>query len=71
MLSPALVDKVVTFAVAAAASRCFCWSRYPFSVISDSGRYFEIIFYVSPGHVEKDPYLIVWIRVCLVGQQRI
>ena len=70
MLSPALVDKVVTFAVAAAASRCFCWSRYPFSVISDSGRYFEISFSVSPGHAYKDSSLIAWVRVRLVGQQR-
>ena len=63
MFSPALVDKGATFAADAAAGRCFCWSRFPVAVISDSGRYFEIIFYVSPGHVEKDPSLIVWSRV--------
>ena len=71
MFSPDLVDKGVTFSAAAAAGRCFCWSRCPFAVISDSGRYFEIIFSVSPGHVEKDLSLIVWSRVCLVGQQRV
>ena len=71
MLSPALMDKGVTFADAAAAGSCFCWSRCPFAVISDSGRYFAISFYVSPDHVDKDPSLIAWIRVRLVGQQRI
>ena len=71
MFSPDLVDKGVTFAASAAAGRCFCWSRCPFDVISDSGRYFEIILSVSPGHVEKDPSLIAWSRVRLVGQQRI
>ena len=67
MLSPALVDKCVTFAAAAAAGCCICWYRCPFDVISDSRRYFEIIFSVSPGHVEKDPSLIAWSRVILVG----
>ena len=71
MFYPSLVDKGVTFAAAAAAGRCFCWSRRYFAVISDSGRYFEISFSVSHGHVEKDPYLIAWSRVRLVGQQRI
>ena len=66
-----LVDKGVTFAAADAADSCFCWSRCPFAVISDSGRYFEISFSVSLDHVEKDPYLIAWSRVRLVGQQRI
>ena len=58
MFSPDLVDKGVTFVAAAADSHCFFWSRCPFDVISDSGRYFEISFSVSPGHVEKDPSLI-------------
>ena len=71
MFSPDLVDKGVKFSAATAAGRCFCWSRCPFSVIYDSGRYFEISFSLSPGHVEKDPYLIAWSRVSLVGQQRI
>ena len=71
MFSPALVDKGVTFASASAAGRCVFWSRCPFDVISDSGRYFEIGLSVIPGHVEKDPSLIAWSRVCLVGQQRI
>ena len=71
MLSPALVDKGVTFAAADAAGCSFCWSRCPFAAISDSGRYFEISFSVSHGHVEKDPSLIAWSRVRLVGQQRI
>ena len=71
MFSPDLVDKGVTFAAAAAAGRCFCWFRRPFAVISDSGRYYDISFYVSPGHVDKDPSLIAWSRVRLVGQQRI
>ena len=71
MFSPELVDKGVTFAAAAAAGRCFCWSRCPFAVIYDSERYFDISFSVSPGHVEKDPSLIAWSRVRLVGQQRI
>ena len=70
MLSPDLVHKVVTFAAAAAAAHCLCWSRFPFAVISDSERYFEISLSVSPGHFEKDPTLIAWIRVRLVGQQR-
>ena len=71
MFSHDFVDKGVTFAAAAAAGRCFCCSRCPFDVISDYGRYFEISFYVSPGHVEKDPSLIACIRVRLVGQHRI
>ena len=71
MFSPALVDKGVTFASAAAAGHCFFWFRCPFAVISDSGRYFEISFSMSPGHVEKDPSLIAWSRVRLVGHQRI
>ena len=53
------MDKGVTFAADAASGRCFFWSRFPFDVISDSGRYFEISFSVSPGHVEKDLSLIV------------
>ena len=71
MFSPALVDKGVTFSDATAGGCCLCWYRCPFAVISDSGRYFEISFSVSPVHVEKDPSLIAWIRVRLVGQQRI
>ena len=67
MFSPALVDKGATFSAAAVVGRCFCWSRCPFDVISDSGRYFEISFSMSPGHVEKDPSLIAWSRVRLVG----
>ena len=71
VLSPVLVDKCVTFASAASAGCCLCWSRCPFDLISDSGRYFEISFSVSPFHVEKDPYLIACSRVRLVGQQTI
>ena len=71
MFYPALVDKGVTFSSTAAAVSCFFWSRRPFAVISDSGRYFEISFSVSPGHVQKDPSVISWSRVRLVGQQRI
>ena len=71
MLSSALVDKGVTFSAAAAAGRCFCWYGFSFSVIYDSGRFFEVSFSVSPGHFEKDPSLITWNRVRLVGQQRI
>ena len=62
------MDKCVTCVGAAAAGRSFYWSRCPLDVISDSGRYFEISFYVSPGHVVKDKSLIVWIRVGLDGQ---
>ena len=69
MFSPDLVDKVVTFAAAAAAGRCFCWSRCPFDVISDSGRYIEISFSVSTVNFEKDTSLIACSRVCLVGQK--
>ena len=71
MFSPALVDKVVIFASAAAAGRCLYWSRFPFAMISDSGRYFKISFSESPGHVEKDPSLISWSKVRSVGQHRI
>ena len=71
MFSPGLVDKGVTFAAAAESGCCFCWSRCPFDVIYNSGIYFEIIFSVIPGHVEKDQSFIVWSRVNLVGQQRI
>ena len=75
MFSPDLVVKGVTFAAAtaadAAAGCCFCCSRFLFAVISDSGIYFEIILSMSTGHVEKDPYLIDWSRVRLVGQQKI
>ena len=71
MFSPVLVDKYVTFAYAAAAGHCFFCSRCPLVVISDSEKYFEMGFSVSPGHVAKDPYLIAWIRVRLVGQHRI
>ena len=71
MFYPALMDKGVTFSADDAAGFCFCWSRCPFSVISDSGRYFEIRFSESPGHFEKDPLFIAWIRLRLVGQQRI
>ena len=67
MFSPALVDKGVTFIAAAAAGICLFWSRCPYSVIYDSGRYFEISFSVSPGHVEKDPSLISWSRVRFFG----
>ena len=71
MFSPDLVDEGVTFAAAAASGRFLCWSRCPFAVTSGSGRDFEISFSVSPGHLEKDPFLIAWSRVLLVGQQRI
>ena len=71
MLSLGLVDKGVTFADAAAGGLCIFWYRCPFAVISDSGRYFEISFSVSPGHVDKDPSLIAWSRVSLFGQQSI
>ena len=65
------MDKGVTFAAAAAVGRGFCWSRCPFDVIYDSGRYFEISLSVSSVHVEKDPSFIALRRVRLVGQQRI
>ena len=71
LFSPDLVNKGVTFATAAANGCCFCCSRCPFAVISDSGRYFEISFSVSPGHIDKDPSLIAWSRVRLVGQHMI
>ena len=51
MFSPALVDKGVTFA----AGSFFYWSRCPFAVISDSGRYFEISLSVSPGQQKQRP----------------
>ena len=62
MFCPALVEKGVKFAAAAAAGCCFCWSRCPFAGIYEYGRYFEISFSVSPGHVEKNPSLIAWSR---------
>ena len=71
MLSSALVDRCVTFSAASDNGRCFCWSRCPFAVISDYGRYFETSLSVSPGHVEKDLSLIAWSRVRLVGKQSI
>ena len=71
MFSPILVYKGVTFSAADAVGHCFYWSRCPFAVISDSGRYSEISFSVSPGNVDKDSSLISWSRVRLVGQQRI
>ena len=72
MFCPALMDKGVLFAASAAAGgSCLFWSRCPFYMISDSGRYFEIGFSVGPIHVEKDTLLISWIRIRLVGQQRI
>ena len=71
MFYPALVDKCVTFSSTDASGCCFFWSKYPLSMISDSVRYFEISFSVGPGHVAKDPYLIAWSRVYLVGQQSI
>ena len=67
MFSSALVDKCVAFASAAAAGHCFFWSRCPLVVISDCGKYFEMSFSVSPGHVEKDQSLISWSSVRLVG----
>ena len=66
MFSPDLVDKGVTFSAAAAAGCCFCWSRFPFYVISDSGISFEISFSVSLVHFEKDPSLFAWSRVLFV-----
>ena len=71
MFSPDFIAKCVTFSAAAAAGRCFFWSRCTLDVIYDSGRYFEIRFSVSPGHVEKDFSLIAWSRVRFFGQQRI
>ena len=68
MFSSDLVDKGVLFAAADVAGCCFCWSRCLFAVISDFGRYFEISFSVSPGHVEKNPSLIAFSRVHLVWQ---
>ena len=38
-------------------------------MISDYGRYFEIIFSVSPDHIEKDPSLIAWSRVLWLGSR--
>ena len=71
MFSPTVVDKGVKFLAAAVSGRFFCWYRCPLDVIYDSRIQFEIIFYMSPGHVAKDPYLIAWSRVRLVGQQMI
>ena len=71
MLPPALVAKVFIFSSAAAAGNCFCWSRRTLAVISDSGRYFEMIFAMSTGHVAKAPSLIYWSRVSFFGQQGI
>ena len=71
MFLPSLVDTFVTFASDSAAGNYFCWSRCPLVVISDSGRYFEMSFSVSPGHVVEDPSLIYWSRVILVWHQRI
>ena len=70
MLSPSFVVKCITFAAANDPGRCFCWSRFPLTVISYFGRYFEISFDVSPGHVVKAPSLIAWIGVSFVGQKR-
>ena len=69
MFSTSLVAKGVTFVAADDNSCCFCWSRCPLDVISDSGIYFEMIFSVSPGHVAKDQYLISLIRVHFSGQK--
>ena len=66
MLSPTLVAKGVTFAAADDSGHCFFWSRCPLEVISDSGRYFEMDFFMGPDHVVKDSSLIVWSRVRLV-----
>ena len=71
LLSPSFVYKGVTFAAAADDDCYFFWYRFPFDVIPDYGRYFEIGFSVSPVHVEKDTSLIAWSRVRLFGQQRI
>ena len=68
MFYPALVGKCVTFSAAASAGSWFCCSKVPLDVISDYGRYFGISFSVSPGHVDKDPSLIAWSRVRLVGK---
>ena len=68
MFSPALVDKVVTFADPDTTGDFFCWFWCPLAVIYDSGIYFDIIFSVIPGYVTKDPYLILWSRVRLDGQ---
>ena len=71
VLSPSLVDKGAIFSAAADVGNFFWWSRWTLAVIYDSGRYFEISFSVSPGHVVKDPYLISWSRARLFGQHRI
>ena len=63
MFSLALVSNGVTFLADSDTGCCLCWSRCPLSVVSDSGRYFEKSFSVSPGHVAKDPYFIACIRV--------
>ena len=59
----ALVALGVTFASDAATDSCFCWSSWPLLVISDSGRYFVIRFFVRPGHVDKYPSFIACSRV--------
>ena len=66
MLSPALVDKCVTFVAASDDGCCLCWSKCPLDVISDSGRYSKMSFSVSPGHGAKDSSSIAWIKVSLV-----
>ena len=71
MFSPVFLGKGATFSAAAAAGCLSCWPRCPLAGISDSGRYFEMSLSVSPGHVAKDQYLIVWNRERFVGQQRI
>ena len=70
MLSPSFVVKCVTFAAATNPGRYFCSSRFPLIAIHYSGRYFEISFDVSPGHVVNASSLISWIGLSFVGQQR-
>ena len=69
--SSALFYIDVTFEAAATTGLYFCWSVWSLVVISDSGRYVVNNFSVISGHVEKDPLLIPWSRVCSVGQHRI
>ena len=69
MLSPALVAKGFTFEAADVAGCSLCFSRCLLAVISDYGRYFEIIFAVSPGRVEKFPSFIACIRVRFFGSR--
>ena len=71
VFSPVFVVIGITFAAAYYTDRCLCWYRCPLYVISDSGRYFEISFAVSPGHVAKDPSFISWIMVSFVRHQSI